>query len=92
MNKTIFNIIILIIIACICGTSASANKSYYCNCTSYMQGDMDSTNLERAYAKVVQLPDFQKLLKDECPKGLWEAQGVGYGNADQKYADSENLD
>lgn len=42
MNKTIFNIIILIIIASICGTSVSANKSHYCNCTLNVQGDMDS--------------------------------------------------
>lgn len=96
MNKTFFNIIILIIIACICGTSASANKNYYCNCTSYMQGDMDSTNLERAYAKVAQLPNFQKIpesaIKTEIPYKLGKVQGVGYGNVDQKYADSENLD
>lgn len=88
MNKTIFNIIILIIIACICGTSASANKSHYCNCTLNVQGDMDSTNLERAYAKVAQLPDFQKIpeseIKTEIPYKLGKVQGVGYGNADPR--------
>lgn len=87
MNKTAF-IIILAFIACVGGITASSHKYQHCSHYSYIRVSKDSTELSRAYVKVAQLPDFQKLpnslLKSDYPKGLGKAQGVVYGNADPR--------
>ena len=95
MNKTT---LILSIVALFCfggNATVSAANSHLQHFTMAWNGSKDSTYLERAYAKVAQLPNFQKVpksaTKTEIPYKLGKVQGVGYGNAEPRPAVLEIL-
>ena len=88
MNKT--NIIVSIVaLFCFVGNATvSSATNHLHRYTIVWNGGKDSTNLERAYAKVAKLPGFQKApkssIKTEIPYKLGKVRGVGYGNAEPR--------
>lgn len=95
MNKATL-ILSIIAFFCFVGNAAtSADDKHLHHFTMAWNGGKDSTNLERAYAKVAQLPNFQKVPKSairaEIPYKIGKVQGVGYGNAEPRPAVLEIL-
>lgn len=88
MNKTTLILSIVALFGFVGNAMASAANNHLHHLTVTWNGGKDSTNLERAFAKVAQLPNFQKVPKSatraEIPYNLGKVQGVGYGNADPR--------